>query len=168
MPDDHNELLAEVQTNCERWVAAVATDDSLSGVAAQSIRNEIARLATALRASEQARREAMALAHAETANATATIDTLIQQRDEAQETVRLFEITYGDPNAVRDLAAANDELAATRQELAEARKDSERLDWLELYATSIVIRHSAVHPRGDVISTERAAIDAARKEGRDE
>lgn len=46
------------------------------------------------------------------------------------------------------------------------RQDRERLDWLETEAISAVIRHSAERPRGDVISLDRAAIDAARQAGR--
>lgn len=41
-------LLAEIQTNVERWIAAVTTDGSLSGAAAQGCRHEIDRLATDL------------------------------------------------------------------------------------------------------------------------
>jgi hypothetical protein len=52
----------------------------------------------------QARVEAQS---ADLTAAVAVIDTLIAQRDEAQETVRLFGITYGEPGTIRDLAAAN-------------------------------------------------------------
>ena len=64
-------------------------------------------------------------------------------------------------HAPRIIAEQRDEIAALKAQLAEARKDGERLDWLLDHAPTLWIGRPIFN---ELPSNSRAAIDATMKE----
>jgi len=103
---------------------------------------------------------------AEVAAHAATQERYQKRFDDSMIAHRWFAKHFGEIMNGRDFAVkcpmADEQLAATREQLAQARKDTERLDWLENNTEQIVAKIDWPHITD---GTFREAIDAARAAG---